>query len=154
MEQRPRPFRSPCDILTLAARGFFPPLFPFFPPFSIHLVPSFSGTLDFLSLRSPLKGCGVFVRPDKGCHSPPFSLLCGPEAGGSCRSANGILSEGLSPRALEGPRSLSLSLLKAWLITTTIAATAPSPPQARWPLEPWTAHSHNQHLAFFSPGLL
>lgn len=72
------------------------------PPFLEHW--SFSPSLS-LSLRSSLKRCGVFVRPDKGCHSSPFPLLCGLEAGGSCRSANGILSEGLSPRALEGPRS-------------------------------------------------
>lgn len=82
--------------------SFFSSLFP-----SSSSPPSLEHWTFSLSPAS-LKGCGVFVPPDKGCHSPPFSLLCGPEAGGSCRSANGILSEGLSLRALEGPCSLAL----------------------------------------------
>lgn len=73
------------------------------------------------SLESPLKRCGVFVQPDKGCHSSPFPLLCGPGL------AAPVEVQMLSSRRgyPHGPwraisLSLSLSLLKAWLITTLL----------------------------------
>lgn len=71
-----------------------------------------------LSLRSPLKRCGVFVRPDKGCHSSPFPLLCGPGLAAPVE-VQMVSSRRGYPR---GP-SRAFSLLQAWLITTV-----PPPP--------------------------
>ena len=79
--------------------------------------------------RVSFERCGVFVRPDKGCHSSPFPLLCGPGLAapvevqmlysrrGYPRGPQRFLSLSLSLFLSLSP-SLALSLPKAGLITT------------------------------------
>lgn len=122
------------------------PVLGFFLPFPSSSLPSLEHWS--FSLQPPLKGCGVFVQPDKGCHSSPFPLLCGPGLAAPVE-VQMVSSWRGYPR---GPLK-ALSLLQAWLITT-LPPPPPSFSTAPRSLEPRTTHSHNQHLAFFSPGQL
>lgn len=96
--------------------SFFSSLFPVFP-----LLLWSTGVS--LSLRSPLKRCGVFVRLDKGCHSSPFPLLCGPGLAAPVEVQMVSSRRGYPRGPCGGP-----SLLQAWLITAVPPSSAPTSP--------------------------
>lgn len=111
------------------------PVLGFFLPFSFSLLPLLLwNTGVSLSLRPPLKRCGVFVRPDKGCHSSPFPLLCGPGLAAPVE-VQMVSSRRGYPR---GPWR-ALSLLQAWLITTLL----PLPCSPHQLPGPW---NHGRHI--------
>lgn len=105
---------SLCRPLSGPVQGLFLPFF--FPSSSPPSLQHWS-----FSLESPLKRCGAFVQPDKGCHSSPFPLLCGPGLAAPVE-VQMLSSRRGYPRGPWRAISLSrsLSLLKAWLITTLL----------------------------------
>ncbi|KAI9530965.1 hypothetical protein NQZ68_000456 [Dissostichus eleginoides] len=80
-----------------------------------------------------LQRCGVFVRPDKGCHSSPFPLLCGPGLAAPVE-VQMVSSRRGYPR---GPWR-ALSLLQAWLITAPLPLRSPHQLPGPW--------NHGRHI--------